>query len=119
MLKGLGSIEKNLELSCDLSRVCNSFCFYSENTDHVTDVNRNSSSHESQSSEKKLCVAKTDEPGPINRPQTENMNDKPNEVHGTNSGRDLGEEICEDNDIDIALNIGNEGHVKSIIAKFS
>lgn len=119
MLKGLGSIEKNLELSCDLSRVCNSFCFYSENTDHVNDVNRNSSSHESQSSEKKLCVAKTDEPGPINRPQTENMNDKPNEVHGTNSGRDLGEEIREDNDIDIALNIGNEGHVKSIIAKFS
>ena len=119
MLKGLGGIEKNIELSCDLSHVCNPFCFYSENTDHVSDVNRNSSSHESQSSEKKLCIAKTDEPSSINKPQPENMNDKPNEVHGTDSGRDSGEEICEDNDIDVALNIGSEGHVKSIIAKFS
>ena len=51
--------------------------------------------------------------------QVQNMNLIPSEAQNSDLGRDLGEDIAEDNDIEEVFKIVNEGHVKSIIAKFT
>lgn len=77
-------------LNCDVSRFSSSFFLYS-------DVNSNTSLHGSKSSEF-----------------------NPSEVEDEEESRpDLFEEVDEDRDNDVALNIGNIGHVRSMIAKFN
>ena len=93
---------------------------YSENTDcvrpNILDVNTNSSVHENQISTKKPYVGNTDE---LDSQEAANMSFNLKRVQDSDSGRDLGEEMANDNDVDVAWNIGNEGHVKSIISKLS
>lgn len=74
------------------------------------DANRNISLYENQ-----LYVGNTDELDS----REENMNFDQERAQGSYSVRDLGEEIVNNNDNDVALNIGKEGHVKNIISKFS
>ena len=91
---------------------------YSENTDrlrpNIWDVNRNSSLHESQNSAEKLYVGNTDELD--SQEEEASMNFNLEEVRKSESER---EEMVNDNDVDVAWNIGKEGHVKDIISKFS
>ena len=93
---------------------------YRENTDRVRpntlDVNTNSSLHESQISAKKPYVGNTDE---LDSQEAANMSFNLKRAQDSDSGRDVEEEVDSDNDVDISWNIGNVGHVKSIVSKFS
>lgn len=77
--------------------------------------------YESQSSFEKKYVGATDELDSKSGhgPATENTNFNLEEVQDSDAGRDVGEKIDDDNGTDGAINVGNEGHVKSMIAKFS